>query len=263
MNDDKKYYVYEWIRLDTNEPFYVGKGKDNRCYRLNSRSKHFLSIYNKADTVVCILQEDLSENEAFEYECWYINDYRFTFGYNLCNMTDGGDGISGYKHTDEEIRRNRMESHGFDIEDHKEEIIEKYTTKRMSSYEIAKCFNVSDVCISRVLKKFNVELRNSGSVKDKNKGLKRYNSKCILVKDRNGSIINCFESISLCGEWIANIGLVQKPSGGRKAIKGKIDTYKNYKGLMFYSLNKEEFINIMSNNSNFIFNYIPQNKLVI
>lgn len=25
MNENK-YYVYEWIRLDTNEPFYVGKG---------------------------------------------------------------------------------------------------------------------------------------------------------------------------------------------------------------------------------------------
>lgn len=24
---DNKYYIYEWIRLDTNEPFYVGKGR--------------------------------------------------------------------------------------------------------------------------------------------------------------------------------------------------------------------------------------------
>lgn len=24
------YYVYEWIRLDTNEVFYVGKGKNNK-----------------------------------------------------------------------------------------------------------------------------------------------------------------------------------------------------------------------------------------
>lgn len=27
---NKIYYIYEWIRLDTNEPFYVGKGKGNR-----------------------------------------------------------------------------------------------------------------------------------------------------------------------------------------------------------------------------------------
>ena len=30
---ENNYYVYEWIRLDTNEPFYVGKGKNKRCYK--------------------------------------------------------------------------------------------------------------------------------------------------------------------------------------------------------------------------------------
>jgi hypothetical protein len=29
------YYVYEWNRLDINEPFYVGKGKNNRCFTLS------------------------------------------------------------------------------------------------------------------------------------------------------------------------------------------------------------------------------------
>ena len=28
--DENKYYVYEWIRLDINEPFYVGKGCGDR-----------------------------------------------------------------------------------------------------------------------------------------------------------------------------------------------------------------------------------------
>ena len=28
------YYVYEWIRLDSNEPFYVGKGAGNRWKHL-------------------------------------------------------------------------------------------------------------------------------------------------------------------------------------------------------------------------------------
>ena len=32
---EDKYYVYEWIRLDTNEPFYVGKGHGSRCYKLS------------------------------------------------------------------------------------------------------------------------------------------------------------------------------------------------------------------------------------
>lgn len=38
MND---YYVYEWIRLDTNEPFYVGKGKGKHksCGKLSNGIK--------------------------------------------------------------------------------------------------------------------------------------------------------------------------------------------------------------------------------
>ena len=38
------FYVYEWIRLDTNEPFYVGKGRDNRCYKLTREIINILII---------------------------------------------------------------------------------------------------------------------------------------------------------------------------------------------------------------------------
>jgi len=252
MGDNNIYYVYEWIRLDTNEPFYVGKGKNDRWCKTTGRSKYFTSICNKVDTVVHILQENLSENEAFEYECWYINEYRFVDGFSLCNMTDGGEGISGYKHTEEETKRNRMESHGFDIEDHKDEIIDMYTNKEKSSYEISKYFKVSDVIIGRVLKKFGVIMRKGGSVKDKNRGLNRYNSKCILVKDTNNNILNCFESILLCGEWISKIGLTTLSGGGRKAIQTNIDTNINYKGLLFYTINRDEFNEIMSNSEQLV-----------
>lgn len=86
------YYVYEWIRLDTNEPFYVGKGKDNRCYDLNrGYNKHFNNIIKSILTAVYILNNNLSEQEAFDYECWYINYYK-NLGYNLVNITDGGEG---------------------------------------------------------------------------------------------------------------------------------------------------------------------------
>lgn len=42
---DNKYYIYEWIRLDTNEPFYVGKGKGRRWNTLTrGTNKHFNNI---------------------------------------------------------------------------------------------------------------------------------------------------------------------------------------------------------------------------
>lgn len=37
---NKKYYVYEWIRLDTNEPFYVGKGNGDRWCKLTRGNNH-------------------------------------------------------------------------------------------------------------------------------------------------------------------------------------------------------------------------------
>ena len=36
---ENNYYVYEWIRLDTNEPFYVGKGKGIRWKSFDRRNK--------------------------------------------------------------------------------------------------------------------------------------------------------------------------------------------------------------------------------
>ena len=252
MDSDNIYYVYEWIRLDTNEPFYVGKGKNDRWCKTTGRSKYFTSILNKVDTSVNILQDHLSEKEAFEYECWYINEYRFEYGYNLCNLTDGGEGVSGYKQSEEELKRNRMQTHGFDIEDYQNEIINMYLNKLMSTYEIAKYYNVSDVIIGRVLKKSKTKLRKGGSVKDKNRGLNRYNSKCILVKDANNNIVNCFQSLSLCGEWLSDIGLINKSNGGKKAIRTNLDTDNTYKGLLFYTIDRDEFIRIMTNEKQFV-----------
>lgn len=91
---DEIYYVYEWIRLDTNEPFYVGKGKGNRCYELKSgRNKHFINIVKSIQTVVHVLERNLDEKTAFEYEVYYINEYK-NMGYCLVNITDGGEGTT-------------------------------------------------------------------------------------------------------------------------------------------------------------------------
>lgn len=90
MND---YYVYEWIRLDTNEPFYVGKGKGNRCYKLTrGNNQHFNNIAKSIPVAVNILHDNLDEETAFGLECYYIWLYRDIIGYNMTNMNDGGEG---------------------------------------------------------------------------------------------------------------------------------------------------------------------------
>jgi len=86
------YYVYEWIRLDTNEPFYVGKGSGDRWKSMKrGNNHHFNNIVKSIPVSVNILHNDLEESTAFEYECWYINEYKYVNGYDIVNLTDGGD----------------------------------------------------------------------------------------------------------------------------------------------------------------------------
>lgn len=106
MKDD--YYVYERIRLDTNEPFYVGKGKDKRCYKLTrGNNSHFNNIVKNIPVAVNILKDNLDEETAFGLEVYYIWEYRDIIGYNLVNITDGGEGcaILGKKHSSESKRK--------------------------------------------------------------------------------------------------------------------------------------------------------------
>ena len=105
------YYVYEYIRLDTNEPFYVGKGCKNRWCNTKQRNKYFKNIISKIPVAVHILHENLSEIEAFEYECWYINEYKYNMSYDLTNIIDGGEGgdtRSG--NSEENIKLNKKQS---------------------------------------------------------------------------------------------------------------------------------------------------------
>ena len=92
--NESNYYVYEWIRLDTNEPFYVGKGCKNRWRSLDNRNKWFKNIVKKIPCVVNILHDNLDEDIANDLEVWYIREYRDIIGYDLVNIADGGEGVS-------------------------------------------------------------------------------------------------------------------------------------------------------------------------
>jgi len=94
------FYVYEHIRNDTNEIFYVGKGSGDRCYKKIGRNQHWHNIVNYAGFTVRMIVEDISEDLALELEIELIKELR-ELGIPLVNYTDGGDGVSGYKHTDE------------------------------------------------------------------------------------------------------------------------------------------------------------------
>ena len=98
--------LYRHIRLDKNEPFYIGIGKNvKRAYNIYNRSDYWEKIVKKHGYEVEILLEDLTWEEACIKEKEFIRLYgRKNLGLGtLCNLTDGGDGTPGIKRSEEYI----------------------------------------------------------------------------------------------------------------------------------------------------------------
>lgn len=86
--------VYRHIRLDKNEPFYIGIGKRvHRAYDVNNRSKYWNNIAKNGYEVE-ILFNDLTYEQAKEKEKELISLYgrKDLNKGSLVNMTDGGEG---------------------------------------------------------------------------------------------------------------------------------------------------------------------------
>lgn len=113
-----KYYLYRHIRLDKNEPFYIGRGTKStrnyttiksyysRAYCKSHRSNLWKSIVAKTNYEVEILFE--SDNIEFikQKEIEFIALYgRIIKGDGiLVNITEGGESLAGYKPTPEQCK---------------------------------------------------------------------------------------------------------------------------------------------------------------
>jgi hypothetical protein len=112
----KEYYVYEWIRLDTNEPFYVGQGKNQRAYNWSARNQRFKEVVEEVgreNVAVNILHDNLTQDEAFGLEYKYVTAYKYDFGYELANVTDGGEINAGWKLTEKQKQMKSGKNHPF------------------------------------------------------------------------------------------------------------------------------------------------------
>jgi hypothetical protein len=95
------YYTYAYLRED-GTPYYIGKGKGKRAY---DRRRH--SAYVPSKNRILFLKKNLTEEEAFKHEIYMIA----IFGRKdletgiLYNLTDGGDGPSGYVYTEEQRKK--------------------------------------------------------------------------------------------------------------------------------------------------------------
>lgn len=100
------FYVYEHWRPDEGVIFYVGKGQKRRAWDTHrGRNRWHKFILAKLKSLglkheVRIVQSGMSERAAFDKEIELISYWRAQSA-DLVNLTIGGEGPSGRKHTEE------------------------------------------------------------------------------------------------------------------------------------------------------------------
>ena len=100
QDGQESFYVYQHRKTDTNEIFYVGKGINSRANDKNKRSDFWKNVEAKHGRTIEYLIKNISEEFAFLIEIETINAYRHR-GIKLVNLTNGGEGTSGYKYSKE------------------------------------------------------------------------------------------------------------------------------------------------------------------
>lgn len=97
MNNERKFYVYEWFIKDTGHIFHVGKGTGKRWQDYSGRNRYFTRICNKYEVSSRIYQDNLTESEAFVLEKRRIEEL-WAQGQCETNIHEGGCGGDTVSH---------------------------------------------------------------------------------------------------------------------------------------------------------------------
>src|SRR5258706_44897 len=108
MMTDNNFCLYLHCRPD-GSPFYVGKGRHRRAYDFSGRTayhKRIVAKYGRCNIEVLVFPRD-SERQASTDEVQWIAVLRKA-GCRLANFCDGGEGMSGHRHSAQSLARMRL-----------------------------------------------------------------------------------------------------------------------------------------------------------
>ena len=137
-------YVYRHIRLDKNEPFYIGIGKlISRAYSRKNRNLHWINIVKNTEYRVEITHKDICYEEALSIEKYLISFYGRSNKNEgpLCNLTDGGEGTLGILVSEETKNKFRGKNNYMFGKTHSKEVRERMIniiTEKMKNPEVRK-----------------------------------------------------------------------------------------------------------------------------
>ena len=137
----KQFYVYIHKKPD-GTPFYVGKGTGNRAYQFSRRTQWHKNIVEKygRNNIIIEIVNCINESQAFDLEKIYIKQLKRD-GVCLVNLTDGGEGHSGFKQSQEtkDKRASKLkEFYSSDIGRETNKALNKHRTGRKNTEEIGR-----------------------------------------------------------------------------------------------------------------------------
>ncbi len=202
-----EYYTYAYLRED-GTPYYIGKGKGDRW---SQKERHNVRVPPK--NRVIFLKKYVNEKEAIKHEIYMIAILgRKDLGTGiLMNKTDGGEGCSGYKHSEESKKK-----------------ISKANSGKKWSEEAKKKF--SEKCKGRKSTPMSNETKNKLSLKRKGVPRPQYViEKMIATREKNQSFIGSNNPNSKKFLFIS-------PDGNQYVIEGGFKKFCSENNISYYGL---------------------------